>query len=519
MKHKTLKLSVLSIALTSLLTACGGGGGSDGGSTTPPFASKTVSGQAVDFYLKNATVTLTDCLDDKNAPIVVNTGDKGEFTFKTTEKCQSSAMTVTGGIDIATGLNFTGTLKIKKTDLQNFSSAAVVVSPLTTLQVYAGSANIESLLTNLGLSAETLDKLKASNFNLAAFDPVKDASAKDMATIFVIQQLANQIEDSLQNISKSDGSPALDVSKATELAFGALVKQLSAGKLFTDGTTQLNATALQSLLDTVQTDATKAINDNTIVIDNSVLDQISHSVSTVADALNTVIATGGNLTAEALQQKLQNNEGGIKDTLQAELLTPVYSDFKLANYDLTQIKGSATAPLAIGLSQLTSNLNISFKMKNATTSLNDTIKLAFALHGVRGTAQKDLNVTVNSIQASFDNTGNLEKAIIPAGAKITISSNINSLKNATFTIDQEIKVNSSNGAISLQTLIDSNATLKNYYNQYYSELATGDAINVTAYVLPISYVIDADLKLTTSQADFNGESFSAPSMTAYFKLN
>ncbi len=143
MKHKTLKLSVLSIALTSLLTACGGGGGSDGGSTTPPFTSKTVAGQAVDFYLKNATVTLTDCLDDKNLPIVVNTNEKGEFTFDTTEKCQSSAMTVTGGIDIATGLNFTGTLKIQKTDLQNFSSAKVVVSPLTTLQVYAGSANIE----------------------------------------------------------------------------------------------------------------------------------------------------------------------------------------------------------------------------------------------------------------------------------------------------------------------------------------------------------------------------------------
>ena len=56
MFNRTFKLTTLAIA-TSLLAACGGGGG--GGSSEAPFAPKTISGTAVDFYVAGADVDFT----------------------------------------------------------------------------------------------------------------------------------------------------------------------------------------------------------------------------------------------------------------------------------------------------------------------------------------------------------------------------------------------------------------------------------------------------------------------------
>ncbi|WP_228200190.1 hypothetical protein [Acinetobacter tianfuensis] len=517
MKHKSLKFSVLSIALTSLLTACGGG---SGGSTETPFTPKTVSGTAVDFYLSGATVQFDNCKNTDGSFVTVQTNATGKFSFETTASCQNSPLTITGGIDIATGLNFTGTLKLKATDLQALGSGKVVVSPLTTLQAYAGSADIPTLLSNLGLSPETLSKLQTSNYDLSTFDPVTDASAKDMATIFVIQQLANQIEDSLQAVNNADGTPALDVSKATEIAFGALAKHLETNTLFTAGTAQISPAALTTILNTAVANANTIINDPETEIDNSVITQVNSNITTVSNLMNAVVISGANLTAEELQTKLQNNEGNIQDNLQEQLKTPVYSGLELASYTLDQLKNSSSAnPLNIGLSQLTNNLSVAFKLENAKTELKDTIKLAFKLNGTRGTKQESLNVTVNNILTTFNVDGSIKLATIPQGAVVTITSTLNNTNNATFTLDNNIDVSASNGAISLQALIDSNATLKGYYNQFYGQLATNDAVTATAFVLPITYVVDSSLGLSSATVDFNGESFIGPSVTAYFKLN
>jgi len=517
MKHKSLKLSVISIALTSLLTACGGG--SSNSSSTPAFTPKAISGTAVDFYLDGAKVQFDDCLQN-GTPIFVTTNADGKFDFTTTQACNKSAVTVTGGVDIATGLNFTGTLKLKSTDLQALISGKVVVSPLTTLQSYAGSANLQTLLTNLGLSSETLTKLQATNFDLSTFDPVTDASAKDMAVIFIIQQLANQIEDSLQAVSKSDGTPALNTSKATELAFGAIVQQLATKPLFTPGTATIDTTILEDILDTATVNAETAIADPDVTIDTTVINQISSAITTVSQSLNTLVSSNSSLTAEQLQQKLENNEGGIQDTLQEQLKTPVYNEFTLASYTLTQLKDSSTTnPLTISLSQLSSNLNVAFKLANAKTELNDTIKLAFKMNGSRGAKQEDLNVTVSNININFNLDGSLKTATIPTTADIKVSSTLKGVETASFKPNQDIDVTAANGAISLQLLIDSNPTLKGYYNQYSAQLAADDMVKVTAIVLPITYVVDSSLNLGTETADWNNEIFSGPALIANFKLN
>ena len=122
--------TLLAASIITLLSACGGGGGGDNNTATP-FNPKTISGTAVDFYLANANVQFDDCKNTNGETLTVQTDASGAFKFSTTAECQSSALTVTGGTDIVTGLSFTGTLKLKKTNLQTMNNNAVI-SPLTT---------------------------------------------------------------------------------------------------------------------------------------------------------------------------------------------------------------------------------------------------------------------------------------------------------------------------------------------------------------------------------------------------
>ena len=107
MLNRTFKLTTLAIA-TSLLAACGGGGSS----STPAFPSKEISGAAVDFYLAGAAVNFTNPECEAAYPDL-KTDQDGKFSFTTTEKCQETGFTITGGIDTVTQLPFQGELKVK----------------------------------------------------------------------------------------------------------------------------------------------------------------------------------------------------------------------------------------------------------------------------------------------------------------------------------------------------------------------------------------------------------------------
>lgn len=521
MKFKAFKYSTMTIALTTLLTACGGGGGSsnDNG-TAAPFTPKTLSSKAVDFYLSGATVQLDDCKTADGKPVLLTTGPNGEFTVITSKDCTSSSLTITGGTDIGTNLPFTGTLKIKKTDLHSLSNNSLTVTPLTTLQAYAPTADMGLLFKNLGLSQATLTKLQASKYDLSNFNPVTDASAQDMVIIFVIQQLANKIEDSLQTVSNADGSSALNVDQATALAFGAIVKQLQTGTLFEAGTAKIDPGALESLLNTAIADANEEINDLSVQIDPSVTGTIKTSTTAVSTALHTLVATGGNITATDLQNKLATNEGNIQDSIAEHLKTPVYSDFNFANYSLAQLKNSSSAsPLNVDLGALKTALNIDFKLNNAKTELSDNVKLAFKLAGQSGTQQETLNVTISNIVLKFNVDGSIKTATIPAGTKVNIESTLAGVKKTSFTLSSNLDIMSANGSISLQNLIDSNDILQGYYTQYANKLSVGNTVNVSTYVLPNAYVVDSSLGLTAGTVDFGGQNFIGSNLTAYFKLN
>ena len=234
--NKYIKYTFLATTITTLLTACAGSDGSNN-SSTAPFTSKPISGAAVDFYLANATVKFDDCNG-----LTTTTDAQGKFSFDTTADCNNSAITITGGTDIGTGLPFTGTLKIKKTDLQNISNNDLVASPLTSLEYYLGSGDLQVVLNNLGLTTVTAANIKS-------FNPITDGSAKEMAVIFTLQQLATQIEDNFQAINKSDGSVALTQEQATQIAFSTIGSALKTqGKNLFDSSGKLQATALDEIL-------------------------------------------------------------------------------------------------------------------------------------------------------------------------------------------------------------------------------------------------------------------------------
>ncbi|OTG99135.1 hypothetical protein [Acinetobacter sp. ANC 4973] len=506
--NKYIKYTFLATTITTLLTACAGSDGSNNNSTTP-FASKSISGTAVDFYLANATVKFDDCNG-----LTTTTDAQGKFSFKTTANCNNSAITITGGTDIGTGLPFTGTLKIKKTDLQNISNNDFVASPLTSLEYYLGSGDLQVVLNNLGLTTVTAANIKSYN-------PVKDGSAKEMAVIFTLQQLATQIEDNFQAINKSDGSVALTQEQATQIAFSTIASALKTqGKNLFDGSGNLQATALDEILTAAVTTAGTTINDPSTPIDPNIKGNINGNITTVSTEINKIAQSGGDgaTLQAALNVALQDPNSpaqAIKDSLK----TPIYADFTLAGYSLAELKASTTAPLALSHANLATALTVNFKLNNTKSELTDTIKLGFKLDGSRGAAKENLDVIIHNIQVTFKTDGTILSAKIPSNTKVNIASSLKDVTQLEFITQNDIIINVSNGSIPLASVVSSSAKLQEYYNQYIGKLAVNDLVKASAYVLPITYTVDPALGLQNDTINVNGIQFQGSSLVAHFKLN
>ncbi len=121
---------IVASALAAALTACGGGGGS--GTAAP--ASSSLSGSAVDGYLKGATVFLDvngNGLADAGEP-TATTDDVGRYRLDYATLSVPVAglrVIVSGGIDTDTGYAFAGRLSTRA----DGAATGQLVSPLTSL--------------------------------------------------------------------------------------------------------------------------------------------------------------------------------------------------------------------------------------------------------------------------------------------------------------------------------------------------------------------------------------------------
>lgn len=506
--NKYIKYTFLATTITTLLTACAGSDGSNN-SSTAPFAPKSISGAAVDFYLKNATVKFDDCNG-----LTTTTDLQGQFPFKTTADCNNSAITITGGTDIGTGLPFTGTLKIKKTDLQNLSNNDLVASPLTSLEYYLGSGDLQVVLNNLGLTTVTAANIKSYN-------PVTDGSAKEMAVIFTLQQLATQIEDNFQAINKSDGSVALTQEQATQIAFSTIASALKTqGKNLFNSNGELQTTALTDILTAAVTMAGTTINDPSVQIDPNIQGNISGNITTVSTEINKIAQSGGDgATLQAALNVALQDPNSPAQAIKESLKTPIYADFTLAGYSLAELKASTASPLALSHANLSTALAVNFKLNNTKSELTDTIKLGFKLNGSRGALKENLDVIIHNIQVTFKTDGTILSAKIPSNTKVNIASTLKEVTQLEFITQKDIVINVSNGSIPLASVVSSSDTLKTYYNLYIDKLAVNDLVQASAYVLPITYTVDPALGLQNDTINVNGIQFQGSSLVAHFKLN
>lgn len=480
MNNRVFKLTTLAIA-TSLLAACGGGGG---GSSKPGFNSKEISGVAVDFYLAGADVDFTNSNCEAAYPDL-KTDENGKFTFNTTPNCQETGFIITGGIDTVTKLPFTGQLKVKDINYQTASTTEIVASPLTTLQAEL-PADFEQVLTNLGFSL---------NEDVTTFDPVTDGSNEQLAAVFVLQQILNQLEDS-----------GLTISEAVQAVQAAAEDtQL----LTNEG---LNPAAVTAIFNTA---ADFTSNDEV----KEALQVNQEKVEALAITINTAVNSAENSNLE-LEEYLNNSPAIIED-IQDNIASASYSGLNFANYDIQQIINSQPeSRLSINKNSIDSLAKVKFTLNNPVTA-TDSIKLGFQANATIGQngQLETLTAYISDVKVSFNNSTTISNITIPAGAIIEIETTLADSPKGTFEVAQNTEF--TGDSISLAEIVNSFQILRQPYNDYKDLIAASGSINadVTVFVAPTLYPVSAALGLNLAPFGIENKPetvFSGISTTGYF---
>lgn len=492
MRHNKIILTTLSIAIASLLTACGGGGG-DSSSNPPTQNGKSFSGVAVDFYLQNATVQLNDC---NNYKVTNATDSQGNFNFTLPSGCIESALTITGGIDSVTGKAFTGTLKVKRLSLENINNA--VASPLTTLQAILSESDFKEVLKNLGFSENT---------DVTTFNPVIQGSAEQLATVFLIQQLLTQIEDAIE---KSGGT----ADAATTIAAQALGNIIKEEKLINNGAYN------SSLFADIVAEAESLV---PFSIDTT---SISSNVTAISNAVTTV-GLSGNGSALVTALTSQTNSailGTIRDSIPAAPVIPQinteFTKLEIGGYTLQQFKNSSSAaPIQLEKSEFSNILKVNLLL--AAPKVNEHETATIGLNVSAG--QETLDLVLQSVDIYFDGLGRPTRAVLPANSSIKVDSTVQALgqyKNITLIPNQNIELTINNGVIDLGSFVVEEQKLQNVFNNYYNTIVASGVATTEVYVKLNKYNASTNFGLTKRNGSILNTAFTdAYNVIGYFKFN
>ncbi|WP_180187044.1 hypothetical protein [Acinetobacter sp. YH01012] len=528
LKH-SLKLTALAAATSLILSACGGS--SSGGSTAP---APTIKGLAVDGPLAGATVTFVDC---NNAQ--VETDNEGNFTFP--QDCTSSELTVTGGIDTATDLPFTGEIKApqRAPNEQNL----IVVSPITTLI----QASIDAGASPTEATQQIAAALNLSGVDLLSADPMKNQEV--YAKTVAVQQMVEQIQAVVASLGGSTTQAELNTQ-----AFAALQTALSAAPA-SDNTLTSTATisaAISATVEAVKADLPAELKADSTVLDNVKTnlaalsaEVISSNVQSVETAIQNVPAATFNAGTESIKNETQAAVTEAKESVAAEkivtILAPVLTQAPAQVEDSLKAISTAVAnptqtsndDIASAITQIQTNVPTvilppttteavqnanefyadylelnGFNVQNTNqtiTSLNASLinpiqvqSLNNLLVGITSngtyattanpivaaaalhisTGTKTLTISANQLNLNFTG-GTLTAASIPAGTEIKVDSTINSLKT-TFTVNAAQNVlNNGKIALNTTTLGSLSASLATQLNSFSLK---GDTVTVTAVI-------------------------------------
>jgi hypothetical protein len=357
------KKSLLSIAVTLALAACGGGGGS----TAEPAAT---SGTAVDGYLSGATVFC-----DTNGNGVLDTGEasvttnaSGKYTF--TQQC-SGTVVVTGGTNADTSYPFGGVLKTH--------AGASIASPLTTLMV-EGNMTAAQLAAALGLG----------DIDVTKVDPITHTDAKLLKATLAIQQILQQLANGAGN-----GTNAAAFYAKVAPALAAAIKNGSNPLFGTDGS--VDGTVLSAAI-------TAALQANNVTGASvpALLAQLREQCEAYTKAVD------GTELSE-LVKSLQNPNLAAPDTVNYLALK---DDSITLNGTVQTLASVGTGVTLNGLS--TASLQFSL---HGTPGASRTASLGMELTEVGGTGRK-LQVMIDKVNVTV--TNGMVGASIPTDAKVYV---------------------------------------------------------------------------------------------------
>ena len=482
MFNRTFKLTTLAIA-TSLLAACGGGGG--GGSSEAPFAPKTISGTAVDFYVAGADVDFTNPACQEAYPDL-KTDENGKFTFNTTENCQETGFIITGGIDTVTQLPFQGQLKVKSNNYQAASTTEIVASPLTTLQAELPAADFSRVLSNLGFKL---------NEDVTTFDPIAEGTNEQKAAVFVLQQIFTQLENS-----------GLKIEQAAQ----AIQTASSTAPLLTDS--GVNSSVVTAVF-------TAAIASTT---DTNVQQALTASQTNV-EAVTTIINTALTSAENAKLEDYLTGDSTIIGEIQDNIASASYSGLSIANKNIQDIINSRSdARLSVDKNAIDSLAQVKFNLNKAATG-TDFIKLGFqttAAIGQNGQPET-LTAYISEVNVSFDNTTAINKIIIPAGTIIEIETTLANAPKGSFEVAEDTEF--LGDSIALTDLVAAFPILSQPYNNYKNLIVSSNQVNaeVSVFVAPTTYPVSATLGLNLGTFGLPNKAatvFSGFTSTGYFVI-
>ncbi len=382
-----------------------------GSETSIASSSTTVSGNVVDGYIKNASVTF--------GGQEVTTDENGKYTFTFATAPEAGALVASGGIDIDTGEVFEGVLKAPIAS--GVTTAAI--TPLTTLvqsAVDSGKTLAQAktnIAVQLGIDEDTL-----------VADPIAqlstgDATAKAAAAVAIKQAL--KIQKTVELYAKAAGGDvnanSVDIMKAvatslvdsgSTVAATALATATAANIVktaITDTTAQANIDSAENSVKAIQSvmEAMVITADTTIADVATKAKAIEVVTSKVEEVVEAAVAGTGNISDAENTVKAVVMLGGVE---------------KIA----TQIETAQTTAVAASKTVDTSSFADAF----LTTSVIATQKTSFETNF--GTDISDNDINIETIAAVISGTDTTTTTLTKAdGSAIDTTATANLVSDAT----------------------------------------------------------------------------------------
>jgi len=359
----TMKLSLLSLSVITLLSLSGCGGG---GSDTPPAATnKLISGKAVDGYLAGSLV----CYDldhnlvcDSNEPNAT-TGANGDFDLTVTPAQASAAdplasLLVSGGTDIDTNEDYVGMLQAPYDGTQSIN-----LTPLTTMAsaIVANGGSIDEAYDNvasaLGIPRALVDAdpaAEAADGNttlmeatmsvqrivevMAAATIADDANLSDANTTQTMNDIYAALGDAVADVASDSNSSGMAAIVQTAAA-DANTTLPDAAQTAADAADEIEDQVAGALANGYEPDDALAVDAGVNEIESDVLDAVDNNQTTVTvdtNASNTaaaeaalnakiariaIIASDVNATRNSAQTLYDVNASAVFDQIARDITT------------------------------------------------------------------------------------------------------------------------------------------------------------------------------------------------------